>query len=920
MNPQFGNPWILLLLWLIPALMLWWLVLNRRHHERMSAFVALPLQGKLAPAGGRTRAVCQIVCICIAVLLLIVAAGRPKWGEREETVYQQGRDLVIALDVSRSMLANDVHPNRLQRAKTDIVDLIRELRGDRAALALFRAKSALVCPLTTDYSFLQQALDAANTDSAPRGETDIGSAISKALDAFDTEGSSHKAIILISDGEDLTGKALEMAQKAGDEGIAIFTVGLGSSGGSRIPDPERAGDYLSHEDSDVLTRLNHTNLHAIASASAGGAYIPVETAGMTGTTLGTIYRDHLRNINARELAETQQRRAIERYQWFLFPGVCLLIAGAFLSRGRLAKLSPRAETREEDDEPQLPTAAPVKDLTPPKKALKQVAVFIAFGLFACLTAQSQPSTNDTPAPPVLAPAEEEIPPGRFGARTAQRLYRRGQYADAAKAYLEAARGETRSADRDFRHNAAVAFFKAGNHDKAADILRDLSLQARRGESEEAMGLGTVLFRGIASLDPEDPETPTEKAKLLKQAGEAFKEAWRARNDDPAARGNLAVVMKALPEAEEEAKVARLLAEHGKTPAQTLADNMLASQRSIIEDLSTSLANSASSRVGELEALASRQRDAADLWIPLKAKLMAAMAHGSSSTNIQDQAVISQLVEMIRTQMIDTSLQLRDLDAASHLGAQRSEQGIYALWKGVVPYHMLLKEDMLRQTNALQMARARNSGASEPRSNIVREQLEAAALTDLFKTRFSEAVPEMPENPEATEAERETVAAPGGVTEEGMPDEPKGISPEDRARILELADSASAAQRRASKMAEEDKLEAAIKEQSVAAEQLREIETLLPQQESQQQQQQEQEQQQSRNDQSQQQQQQQDQEQQREEEQQKQEQAEEQEKPERPEDEDIRKLLEKAIEREREHEAEKRRRNVTIPLPPSERDW
>ena len=917
MNAHFANPWMLLFLWLIPGLALWWHVLNRRHTERMAAFVARPMLAKLFDGNRNKRTIWQIAVICTAIFLAIISIGRPKWGEKEETVYQQGRDLVIVLDVSRSMLAKDVHPNRLQRAKTDIMDLIKELRGDRAALIVFRAKSALVCPLTTDYSFLQQALDTADVNSAPRGETDIGNAIAKALNTFDTDGTAHKAIILISDGEDLRGKGLDMAEKAGKDGIAIFTVGLGSSLGSKIPNPDKTGNFISYKDSDVLTKLNHTNLLAIAKSSSGGAYIPVETASMTGTTLGSIYRDHLRNINAREMAETQQRRAIERYQWFLFPAICLLLAGAFLSRGRLAKAKPHIKTDVEiTNSTETPT---LKNHTPPPTELKQLAVFIIFSLSLCLSASSQVTNDDIPGAlelpddSITTSPPEDTPPGRYGARKAQNLFKKGQYADSADIYLKAARGETRSANRNFRHNAAVAYFKTGDFDKAADILRDLSLQARRGESKEAMGLGTVLFRSIAPLDSEEPATIIKKAQLLKESGEAFKEAWRAENDNLAARDNLSVVIKTLPEIEEDAKIAKLMSEHEKTPPQLLADTILSSQRLLIENISSTLSNTTSSLVRELEGLAAQQQSTADLWIPLKAKLVEAMAQNPVNTNIQNQAALSQIVDMTRSQMTDTSLQLRDLDSGGLLGAQRSEQGIYAIWKNIVPYPMLLKEDMLRQTNSINMTKARNAGKNISKNDIAREQLEATELTDMFIIRFTNAVPVIPNKPENAFPTNQPGVPPLTIgTNETSAAAPKGISPEDRKRIIELAESAAVSQRSISELINNDNLVSAINEQNKVLNQLTEIEELLPKEENKQQQNQEQ------NDQKEDQKQ--EQQQQNQNQEKKEQSQEKKEEPQKQENEDIQKMLQKALEREREHEAEKRRRNMTIPLPPSERDW
>ncbi|MBT3193327.1 MAG: VWA domain-containing protein, partial [Verrucomicrobia bacterium] len=357
MRLNFDNAWVLYFLWIVPAVVTWWVTLHKRALRAMAAFVSPTLQQRLFPKQNPHRQLWQIGLAGLGLLLLLVAMARPKWGEREETIYQQARDLVIAVDVSRSMLANDVHPTRLRRAKIDLIDLIVELRGDRAALIAFRAKASLVCPLTTDYAFLRQALDGISPASAPRGETDIGAAIEKALGAFDEGESSHKAIILISDGEDLSGKALELAERAGEQRIPIYTVGLGSRQGSRIPNKDRQTRYIRHKDQDVVTKLDHETLYAIAKAS-GGSYIPVETASMTSTTLGTIYRDHLRKINARELAETRESRAIERYQWFLFPGLCLLLAAGTLSRGRLAYGTPQRQATH------AAAPAPLKNMTP----------------------------------------------------------------------------------------------------------------------------------------------------------------------------------------------------------------------------------------------------------------------------------------------------------------------------------------------------------------------------------------------------------------------------------------------------------------------------------------------------------------------------------------------------------------------------
>ncbi|MEI7900474.1 MAG: VWA domain-containing protein, partial [bacterium] len=182
---RFVFPWLLLLLSAIPVVGVIWLWLYRRAQSRLSLLIAPTLQSKLMPARPQATFYFQFVLALTGLTLLAFAAARPQWGRKNEKVFTRGRNLVIALDVSRSMLAADVHPNRLEHAKTDIMDLIEDLKGDRAALLAFRSKGSLLCPLTTDYTFLRQALDGVSPESAPRGETDLGDAIHKALEALD---------------------------------------------------------------------------------------------------------------------------------------------------------------------------------------------------------------------------------------------------------------------------------------------------------------------------------------------------------------------------------------------------------------------------------------------------------------------------------------------------------------------------------------------------------------------------------------------------------------------------------------------------------------------------------------------------------------------------------------------------------------
>ena len=324
---RFVNQAFLLLAALVPLAGLWWAFLRAR---REKALARLTLAVPKAPAAGL-----QLGLVVAGLVLVLLAAARPQWGKTTERVVERSRNVVVAIDVSRSMLAEDVRPNRLGRAKADVADLIDSLEGDRCALVAFRCKGVVICPLTTDHGYLRSALEQLSPESAPRGETDLGAAIRASLDALDPAADDHNAIILISDGGDLRGEAIANAELAKKRGIPIFTVGIGDpKRGATIPAEDGRGE-LVFEGKPVKVKLEERALKAVSEASRG-RYVPLATAGTAETTLGAIYRRFLRQVAAKEQNE-EAERAAERYQVFLVPGLALLIAGAALSRGRFAR-------------------------------------------------------------------------------------------------------------------------------------------------------------------------------------------------------------------------------------------------------------------------------------------------------------------------------------------------------------------------------------------------------------------------------------------------------------------------------------------------------------------------------------------------------------------------------------------------------
>lgn len=910
MNLQFENLWILLLLWILPLTGFWWYSAAKRREKKLAEFISHGMQARLRPPESFRRLAWQTGLVIGGLSLSIIAAARPQWGTKEQTVFQRGRDLVIALDVSRSMLAEDVHPNRLKRAKTDIRDIVKELRGDRAALIAFRYKALLLCPLTTDYAYFNYALDAVDIDSAPRGETDIGDAITKAMEAFEDESGSHKAIILISDGEDLTGRAIETAKKAGEKGIPIFTVGIGDPNGSQIPVENMPGSYLKHEGKEVKTRLDNNTLYEIARAS-GGAYIPAQTAAMD---LGTIYSNHLRKISEQDMEETLKRLNIERYQIFLLPALLLLIAAGCLSQGRLGKT-----------------------VSAPK--LKQLVIIISFSILALnakaqapdedilnIDPDTQPATTTTnsaqptQASDVNPQPSDIIPPGREGARMAQKEYQMGNYEKAAGTYLQAARESTAKSQRDFKYNAAASYFKAGKYAEAADIFRELDLTTTVIDSPVASGLGSSVYRQAKAVEQSEGGEPESVAKLLKEAGESFRKSARGENADRETLQNLAVVLDQLPEAEEKALIDSLVKKHQQTSAPELTAQMLNNQRDIETEMKKAFANDDPAQIAQLEQLAKRQKENSQLWIPLKGKLLEAMAQQEQGQDPQKMAAMSQNIEMLRDNMVTASEELRNIDTGSQDSVYASKMAIYRMWKSIADYQALLQEDMHLQSNIIQ-----NTSAQLPDQPVMEAaQAEASDLTKLFTERFTKAVPEGgSEPPPAPPTDTNTVS-----TNSSAAAEQQGISAADRAKILDLAGQASTSQESALKLIKEGKLAESLPEQQKSYDLLKEINELLPKDKKQNQQQdqsqpknqeqnQEQKQEQDNQDQKQ------EQNQQQPPEEQPQENKPEQQEEDKQDDqtpEDIKKLLEKALQREKEHEAEKRKRNRSIPLSPRERDW
>jgi Ca-activated chloride channel family protein len=304
----------------------------RKKQQLTLKFCGNPLLSKLVHPGVEKRHRSKTIFVVLAILFLILALTRPRWGYEWENLHQRGVDVIVALDVSSSMLAEDIKPNRLERAKRKISDLLDMMEGDRIGLVAFAGTSFVQCPLTLDYGAARLFLSAIDTQLIPVQGTALGNAIKTSVKAFRSQEKKSKALILITDGEDQTGKALSAAKSASDQGVKIYTIGIGGEIGAPLPNPSGAGGFRKNQQGEViLSKLDETTLQQIA-LETGGSYVRSVTGDID---LNTIYKDQIKkNIEKKELKSERRKIWQERFQWFIFIALIFLVAETCLSEKR----------------------------------------------------------------------------------------------------------------------------------------------------------------------------------------------------------------------------------------------------------------------------------------------------------------------------------------------------------------------------------------------------------------------------------------------------------------------------------------------------------------------------------------------------------------------------------------------------------
>ncbi len=333
---RFGDLYFMWFLLLVPCLILVFRIAAIRKKTAEARFADHHLVKQLSMHVDPRRVLLKKVLIVCAFFLMTISLIQPKWGFHWEEIKRKGIDIVVALDLSKSMLAEDIKPNRLERARMEIKNLVNILQGDRIGIVSFSGTSFIHCPLTLDYATAKIFLDTLDTDLIPEPGTDIGGAIRKAIQAFEGVDKQHRVLILITDGEDHEEKVMEAVKEAKGQGIVIYTIGIGSNVGAPIPITDERGEKVYLKDRSgqvVVSKMDSELLQKIALMTGGKK----GTIGGEQFPLDEIYTNEIAKMEKKELGSTRRKKYENRYQWPLSIALVFLLAEFFIPVTKITK-------------------------------------------------------------------------------------------------------------------------------------------------------------------------------------------------------------------------------------------------------------------------------------------------------------------------------------------------------------------------------------------------------------------------------------------------------------------------------------------------------------------------------------------------------------------------------------------------------
>jgi len=481
----------------LPLLVLLYARAERRSAIKLREFVSPRLLPQLAGNVDRVWRAIRFAFVLFALALAIIAFAKPRWGYTYEDVKRRGLDLLFAVDTSRSMLSNDVAPNRLERVKLAAQDLITELQGDRVGLIAFAGRAFLQAPLTIDYDAAVESINDLDTKTIPEGGTNISEAIALATQTFGKSAMGNRALIIFTDGEELSGDGVNEAKKAVDAGVKIFTVGVGTAQGSLIPVEGKgeAGFVKDAKGQVVKSKLDENRLREIAQAT-GGVYLHLESGPQT---MRQLYTDGLSKLKTAEIDARLSSRPIERYEWPLAGAIVALIASLFINDRKRAR-------------------------TPSRSPVKREVLVAASLLF-------------------LAAAE-------MNAAAGIDLYNKGRYEDAYAQFQKDLQNNINPTDMPkMQFDAGAAAYKLRNYDKALEAFsQSLVDRSPRLQEKSRYNLGRTLE------DRADfGKTNEEALKDLENAAQHYEQALKLDPQDKAAAERLEIVRKKIEKLKQQPK-------------------------------------------------------------------------------------------------------------------------------------------------------------------------------------------------------------------------------------------------------------------------------------------------------------------------------------------------------------------------------
>ena len=510
---QIGNPhfvWLMVFALVAFAVSIWAGIQRRRalktfgtaglEHENRSTFSRLA----------------STLALALSIVLLSLALMDVRWGKTTYEVPQKGLEVVFALDVSRSMLAQDASPSRLERAKQQIKDMIDEMPGDRVGLVVFAGEADQAVPLTSHYDDFKQILDTVGPHSVSVGGSQLGIALTAAAEAFISKTNENKTIVLFTDGEDQESEPVKLAKQLhADERIRVFTIGLGDfEQGARIPDEQsRSQSFVQHEGQQVWSKLNGRILKEIATETEG-AYIP---AGTKRVNMADVYHGYVAKVEQTEFETAKINAYVPRFQWFAGAALVLLLIEVWLTSGNNRK---RAGKKHRSSSSKSTGRETTTSLGPTAKTAAAV-VFLSLIPANVFALQAESTASKINA--------------------ANELVRQQKTAEAIDAYNQIESAAEAGAQNQLDYNLAVAHYRNSDYAAAIPLFGEASKSLdRKIATSSRHNLGNCYYAQALPLVESDPDAAIEQ---LQKSIVHYRSALRLDLSNVDSRSNIELARK-----------------------------------------------------------------------------------------------------------------------------------------------------------------------------------------------------------------------------------------------------------------------------------------------------------------------------------------------------------------------------------------